>query len=259
MMSVDPTHAQTAPVEPLADPVAEARRVIDAAREQGVTMRALGGVAVFLQAPDTKPLLGRELHDIDLVAPKDSKRAIEPVIRSLGYASDENFNAYHGHHRQLYVDLHNQRKLDVFVGSFSMCHELPIADRLKRHPLTVPLAELLLTKLQIIELNERDERDVYNLSFHHPISDTEPDGIEAGFIAGLCAEDWGLWRTCTGTIKRCRNDLGNYGLSDADRSLIDGRLAELADRIEAAPKSSRWRRRSRLGERKRWYQEPEEE
>jgi hypothetical protein len=263
MISIVSSETQTGSSEPaeeaLADPIAEGRRLVARVQEQGVTVRLLGGVAVFLQAPEDRPLLHREIRDIDLVAPRDSKRALEPVFQRLGYVADDAFNAFHGHHRQLYVDLANARKVDVFVGSFSMCHEIPIADRLDREPMTVPLAELLLTKLQIVQLNERDERDIYNLCFHHPVSDTDADAIEGGVIARLCAADWGLWRTVKGTIARCQDDLGRYELVPDARQLIGERLGELWSQIEAAPKSGKWRRRNRLGERMRWYQEPEEE
>jgi len=262
-MSAMQSDAQTAGGRPagpaLADPVAEGRRLVAHAQTQGVTVRLLGGVAVFLQAPDGKPLLDREIRDIDVVAPRDSKRLLEPLFQGLGYIGDESFNVLHGHHRQLYVDLANERKVDVFVGSFSMCHAIPIADRLDDDPLTVPLAELLLTKLQIVQLNERDERDIYNLCFHHPISDTDGRAIEGPVIARLCAADWGLWRTVKGTIERCQKDLEHYALASDVRVLIAQRMDELWRQIEAAPKSGKWRRRSRLGDRMRWYQEPEEE
>jgi hypothetical protein len=253
--------AGTNPAGPatLADPVAEAQRMVAGARDQGVVLRLLGGVAVFLQAPDAKPLLTRRINDIDVVTPRGNKKAVTAAFQSLGYADDEVFNAFHGGHRQIYVDVANQRKVDVFVGAFSMCHEIPIADRLDRDPLTVPLAELLLTKLQIVELNERDERDIYNLCFHHEIAGAGEPGIEGDLIADLCARDWGLWRTCKGTIERCREDLGGYELGPGERDLIDARLARLWDVIEAAPKTSKWRWRAKVGERVRWYEEPEEE
>lgn len=240
----------------LADPIAEGRRMVAGAGEKGVVLRLLGGVAVVLQAPESKPLLSRQINDIDVVTPRGNKKAVAEAFQSLGYADDEVFNAFHGAHRQIYVDLDNQRKVDVFVGAFSMCHEIPIAARLDREPLTVPLAELLLTKLQIVELNERDERDIYNLCFHHEIG---PSGIEAGMIAELCARDWGLWRTCKGTIERCRDDLGGYSLATQERALIDARLGQLWEAIELAPKTSKWRWRAKVGERVRWYEEPEEE
>lgn len=247
------------PATALADPIAEGRRVVVAAAASGMLLRLLGGVAVFLHAPDGKPLLDRAINDIDVVTPRGGKRSVAELFLSLGYVEDEEFNAFHGAHRQIYVDLTNQRKVDVFVGAFSMCHEIPIADRLEREPLTIPLAELLLTKLQIVELTERDQQDIYNLCFHHALSAGDGPGIEANLIAQLCARDWGLWRTCKGTIEHCRTDLAGYELSDEARAVIDERLAGLWQAIDASPKSSKWRWRAKVGERVRWYEEPEEE
>jgi hypothetical protein len=244
---------------PLADPIAETRRVIDAAGEQGVTLRAVGGVAVYLLSPGHEPLLPRPLKDIDLVTSRGQGGAAGRVLAGLDYVGEEMFNALRGSRRQLFHDPVNQRDVDVFVGEFTMCHTVPIAERLDVLPYTVPVAELLLTKLQIVELNERDERDIYTLSYHHELTDDPGSGLDAALIAGLCAEDWGLWRTCKGTIERCVADVDGYGLEAATRDRILTRLAALWERIDAEPKSSRWRRRSRLGERKRWYQEPEED
>ncbi|HEY6396634.1 MAG TPA: hypothetical protein VIX82_04170 [Solirubrobacteraceae bacterium] len=269
----------------LPDPVAEGQRVVAEAGANDIIMRLIGGVAVAVQSPE-EPLLSREIKDIDFVTSRAGKTALAALFQSLGYTSDEQFNAFHGHHRQIYVDVERRRKVDVFVDGFSMCHALPITERLHREPVTVPLAELLLTKLQIVELNERDERDIYNLCFHHEIADGEAAGgiasgqgdvgvaagkgaggiasgppaeIEGGVIATLCARDWGLWRTCKGTIERCVADLGNYGLASQQRELIGSRLEQLWDRIEREPKASKWRIRNRVGDRVRWYEEPEEE
>jgi hypothetical protein len=259
MMSTTLPDANSGANAALADPIAEGRRVVGAGAANGVVLRLLGGVAVFLNAPDGKPLLDRPIKDIDLVTPRGGKRAVAELFGSIGYVEDEVFNAFHGAHRQIYVDLTNQRKVDVFVGAFSMCHEIPIADRLEREPLTIPLAELMLTKLQIVELTERDERDIYNLCFHHELTAGDAPGIETRLIADLCAHDWGLWRTSKGTIERCRADLAGYDLCHRERAVIDERLAGLWEAIEATPKTSKWRWRARVGERVRWYAEPEEE
>ena len=237
-----------------ADPIEEGRRLVIRADADGVTLRLLGGVAVRLQAPEAGPLLTREIKDIDVVTPRGNNRALATVFGGLGYVGDEMFNAMHGTHRQLWVDPVNRRQVDVFVGAFVMCHSIPIAERLDREPLTVPRAELLLTKLQIIQLNERDERDIYNLCFHHDL-----DAIGADYIAELCARDWGLWRTSRQTIERCIADVGDYSLTPEQQHLITGRLNGLWERIEAEPKSGKWKRRNRVGDRKRWYEEPEEE
>jgi hypothetical protein len=243
---------------PLADPIAESRRLVTLATAAGVTSRLLGGVAVCLQAPQPGPLLPRPVRDIDFVIPRGTNRAFAALLADHGYSGEEMFNAVHGSHRLIFNDERNARHIDVFVGSFSMCHVIPIADRLDRQPLTVPLAELLLTKLQIVKLTERDQRDIYNLCFHHEVvADGEP-GIESPMIAELCAKDWGLWRTATLTIAHSHERLGDFGLDAGQQALITERLESLTAAIDASPKSRAWRLRSRVGGRVRWYEEPEE-
>ena len=231
----------------------ESRRLIGSAGKAGVTLRVLGGVAVCMQAPNDMPLLPRKVGDIDVVTRREGKRAATDVLTKAGYMPDEHFNAFHGSRRLLFYDQEHHRKLDVFVGDFSMCHVIPIADRLELDPLTVPLAELLLTKLQIVELNERDQRDIYNLIYHHDL-----EQLDAGFIAGLLASDWGLWRTTRTTVERCLANMASYELESEAASMISERLRALWSRIEQAPKSARWKLRSRVGDRVRWYEEPEE-
>lgn len=243
----------------LTDPVAEARRLVEASTELGLTARALGGVAVCLQSPAGGPLLPRSCGDIDLATRRDDRRGLVDLLKSEGYIADEMFNALHGSRRLLFFDEANQRKLDVFVGEFSMCHVIPITDRLERDQLTVPLAELLLTKLQVVELTERDQRDIYNLTFHHELTVGDGSGIEADFVAALCAKDWGLWRTSKATIERCQANLAGYALDAAATELIAERLKSLRRHIDDAPKTARWRLRSRVGDRVRWYEEPEEQ
>lgn len=245
--------------EPHSDPVAESRRLIGAAQRKGVAVRTLGGVAVSLQAPEGRPLLPRAIKDIDLVAKKGTRTAVTQVLVEEGYVADKMFNVLHGSRRLLFYDEPNQRKLDVFVGEFSMCHPIPIADRLDKDPLTVPLAELLLTKLQIVELTERDQRDIYNLAYHHEVTAENGTGIEGRFVAELCSRDWGLWRTSRGTIERCLTNVVEYDLDAGAVDLIKERLRRLWEHIDKAPKSAKWKLRARVGDRVKWYEEPEED
>jgi hypothetical protein len=243
---------------PLGDALAESRRLVAAATANGLVVRALGGVAVCLQAPASGPILPRTCGDIDLATRREGRRPVADLLAAAGYVGDQMFNALHGARRLLFYDEGNRRKLDVFVGEFSMCHVIPLMDRLEREPLTIPLAELLLTKLQIVQLNERDQRDIYNLTYHHPVSDAGGSGIEADYIAELCSRDWGLWRTTRATIEQCQGNLAHYGLPDEAQSLIRERLEHLWKQVEAAPKTARWRLRSRVGDRVKWYEQPEE-
>jgi hypothetical protein len=139
-----------------------------------------------------------------------------------------------------------------------MSHEIRFGKRLALEPVTVPLADLLLTKLQIIELNEKDVRDALALLYDHPIEDEDGDAINAAHIARLCAKDWGLWRTFTANLDALGDHLGRYDLSDEDKRRIEDRIAELQKRIEQEPKSFGWKMRAKIGDRKRWYDLPEE-
>jgi hypothetical protein len=245
--------------QPLPDPVRESRRLVEAATGRGLTIRMLGGVAVHLQAPPEGPVIPRPVGDIDIATKRGGRSAVTELLKASGYVPDQMFNALHGARRLLFYDETNRRKVDVFVGEFMMCHEIPIADRLDREPQTLPLAELLLTKLQIVELTERDQRDIYNLTFHHHVSGGDGSGIEGDYVGEVCARDWGLWRTSRSTIERCQANLASYDLTPDTSALISERLGVLWMRIEAAPKTAKWRLRSRIGERVRWYQQPEED
>lgn len=243
---------------PFQDPVEEGVRVVKAATERGLTMRLLGGVAVYVQSPNGGPVLPRPIGDIDVVTRKGNRSKVVDVLTSAGYTPDEMFNAVHGSRRLLFYDEQHQRKLDVFVGEFVMCHSIRVAERLDRDPLTVPLAELVLTKMQIVELTERDQRDIYNITYHHHVSNGDGSGIEGDHVAHVCAQDWGLWRTSKSTIERCRSNLAGYGLDAVASATIVDRLDTLWRLIEAAPKTAKWRLRNRVGDRIRWYGEPEE-
>ena len=251
-------HGNDVAGRPLADPVLEAKRVVESAARAGLTIRVLGGVAVRMQAPSETPLLPRPIGDIDLAIRQGGWRALADFLKSAGYAADDMFNALNGARRLLFFDHANNRKLDVFVGAFEMCHSIPIAGRLEKEPMTIPLAELLLTKLQIVQLTERDLRDIYSMSYHHEVSAGDGSGIEADFIADLCAKDWGLWRTCTATIEQSLARLPDYGFPSEASVLVGTRLSKLSKHIEQAPKTARWKLRGRVGDRVRWYDEPEE-
>jgi hypothetical protein len=234
--------------------VTEGRRVLGAAREAGLTVRLLGGVAVNVRSRGLPPALAREYKDLDFATAKKSASDLQKLLRDLGYEPHVGFNAMNGKERLLFYDNPNGRQMDVFVSSFRMCHEIPLEKRLDVDEDTVPLAELLLTKLQIIELNEKDVRDTVALLLEHEVTDDD-EGVNAWHISTLCAEDWGLWRTITRNLETLRERVAGY---EVDRDAVAGRVTLLLDRIEATPKSRAWRIRSKVGERKRWYELPEE-
>ena len=242
----------------LEDIVAEGERLLGLAADAKVPLRLLGGVAVRLHASELPPSLAREYKDLDFAVPKKGAGDTDKLLRGAGYEPHITFNAMHARERALFFDDDHGRQVDVFIDSFRMCHQIPLADRLNGVGQTVPLAELLLTKLQIIEVNEKDVRDTVLLLHGHPIEAHDDDAVNAARIATLCAADWGLWRTITANLERCRGHVEDYNLSASDRDRIVTRFDELLGRIEEEPKTRGWKLRAKIGERKRWYELPEE-
>ena len=242
----------------LDDIVAEGERLLGLAAADGVEARLLGGVAVRVQAPTLPPAFDRQYKDLDLAAPKGGATDADRLLCAAGYQPHTAFNALNRKERMLFFDPEHDRQVDVFVGAFRMCHEIPFGDRLTLQAHTVPLAALLLTKLQIIELNEKDVRDTLLLAHGHEVADRDGDAINGGRIAELCAADWGLWRTITANVAKVLEHAPDYDVPDSDRARMAGRLHEVLDRIEAQPKTRGWKLRARIGERKRWYELPED-
>jgi hypothetical protein len=246
----------TSAEQPEADVFAEGRRVLDGAAKQNVPLRLLGGVAVRLRAGTLPASLERTPGDIDVVAKSGMSGRVQTLFKELGYEPHTSFNALNGKGRLLFFDDAHGRQVDVFVGSFKMCHEVPIRDRLEVDETSIPLAELLLTKLQVVELNEKDVRDAIAILHGRELSTSDGESVNTARLANLLAADWGLWRTITSNLKRCRELVRSYENIDHDR--IEGQLDELHERIESEPKSRAWRLRAKIGERKRWYDLPEE-
>jgi len=243
----------------LPDVVEEARRVAGIAEDRGVALRLLGGVAVNVRARDgLDPAFRREYGDMDFIVPKGRSAQTQKFLEALGYAPQTRFNTLYGTERLLFFDDENDRQVDVLVGSFRMCHEIPIGKRLELEPVTIPLAELLLTKLQIIELNEKDVRDALALLHDHPVGESDGDSVNAAHVAKLCASDWGLWRTFTANLESLGGHLGRYEIGEDGRDRIGRGVQRLQERIEEEPKPFSWKMRAKIGDRKRWYDLPEE-
>lgn len=242
-----------------ADIVVEGKRLLERAEANGIPLRLLGGVAIRLRATDgVPPAFDRRYADLDFVTAKGASGKAQALFREEGYDPHKAFNALNGNERLLFFDRENDRQVDVFVGAFSMSHRIPIGDRLAIEPATLPLAELLLTKLQIAEVNEKDVRDSLALLHGHPVGENDGDEMNAARVAELCAADWGLWRTITGNLATCRDHVERYDIPAEEQARLRERVDRLLERIEREPKSRGWKLRARIGERKRWYETPEE-
>lgn len=159
----------------------------------------------------------------------------------------------------MFFDLTKERRIDIFLDYFEMCHRIDLKDRLTLEPLTIPLADLLATKLQIFKTNEKDFKDIIAMLLDHDVVDTDqPDAISGKRLAKLCADDWGIYKTFTIVIDKTDKILDSFDLPPDDKETVKERLRRISDMIEKEPKSMKWKMRDKVGEKKVWYMMPED-
>jgi len=241
---------------PVADVIAEAERISAAARAGKVPVKLVGGAAVNLHSRSARQApLKRKYGDLDFVASSRQQASVQKLFESLGYEGDRRFNTLNGHQRLLYLDGVNGRQIDIFIDRMKMCHVIELADRLGGDDACLTPADLLLSKLQVFEVNMKDLVDSIALLLDHPIADHDDDAVNAAYLAQLLSQDWGLYRTLQLNTARVRDAAKELPVP-ADT--VNQRLDQLWERVDAHPKSLKWRLRAKVGDRMSWYELPEE-
>ena len=241
---------------PLEDPIAEAERIAEAARGLKLGIKLLGGAGIHLHSPSARrPPLKRKYGDLDYAMPKRDRKSALAFFPDLGYEANERFNLMNGDTRLYFYDTVHERQLDVFIDVFKMSHVIDLRGRLDHAGPCASPSDLLLSKLQIYEINRKDLVDLTALLLDHPIESGTDDAIDPAYVARLACEDWGLCRTLEVNIEKLRATLVDL---DVDRAVVESRLDALWSAVQAQPKPLKWRLRSQVGDRMRWYELPEE-
>ncbi|MBD0290534.1 MAG: hypothetical protein ICV74_04690 [Thermoleophilia bacterium] len=249
----------------------EAAAIIAAAESKGIELRLLGAIAVIKHCPGfiwLHEATHRELTDIDFAAYSREQREVNELLTGLGYASKGGggrgvtMEVWTG--REIYVDPHGQRhSVDVFYDKLDFCHPVEFKGRLALDSPTIPLADIVLEKLQIVEVNEKDLKDLMILFLEHPVATGAAAGqeeIDGDYIAKRFAGDWGFYYTANLNFDKMLAFLPRYqAFTGEHRETIAGRIAELREAIERKPKSTGWKMRARIGPRKKWYRDVAEE
>jgi hypothetical protein len=245
-------------VQQFADPIAEANRIIERAKEKRVVLRLFGGVAFKLRCPSANHRsLQRRYVDIDFMGHQRQSREIQKLFVELGYSERDIFNAMQGDRRLIFNDTGNGRRVDVFLDEFEMCHKLSLKDRMEIDDKTIPLADLLATKLQIIEINGKDLNDMMSILVDYEIADTDKGTINGSYLAKLIGNDWGLYKTFTMNLNRLFEETEKLDIDAQQKEKAKSRIENLRRTFEDTPKSLGWKIRAKVGERVRWYELPE--
>ena len=249
-------------MEPLPDFTQEALRVVDLAKDRGIVLRVMGACAVRIHCPKHGRLndqLGRQLTDIDFMSYDKHMSKTEKFFEEIGYQPRRAFSYQWGHEtykRQFFDDATNKRHADVFFDELEMSHTISFKGRLELDYPTITLADLLLEKMQIVQLNEKDVKDVIVLLREHGVGDNEKETVNSKYIAKLLSNDWGFYYTVTTNLSRVKQFLTEYKvLSEDDREHDAREIDRLLQVIEETPKSMGWKMRARVGTRRKWYTE----
>jgi hypothetical protein len=240
---------------------AEGDRLVREAGNERLVLRLLGALAFAKRCPAHAFLqerLGRAYTDVDFAAYGKQADAIRAFLARQGYV--DNPEVYIASEGSRVVAEHPRTglHLDVFLDKLEFCHTVPWHGRLELHDETIPLAEMLLQKMQIVRINEKDLIDTIMLLLEHPL--TEDDvGVNMRLVAELCARDWGWWRTLTMNLVKVKQMAEHYDELTPDETGRVGTQVEAAlARIEDEPKSMGWRLRAKVGDRKKWYRDVDE-
>lgn len=240
----------------------ELKRILEASEKAGILLRVIGSLAFQMHCPKFGSLqaaMGRAYTDIDFAAYGKQTQQIQAMMAGLGYVDNrEVFIASEGE-RAIFDRPDTGLHVDVFYEKLDFCHAIYWKDRLEVDSPTIPLAELLLEKMQIVQINEKDIIDTIMLLLEHPLGDIDEETINIKLAARLCANEWGLWRTTTMNLEKVKQLAGHYTqLTPEQKTKVTSQVDEILARLNSEPKMIAWRIRDRVGDRIKWYKEVDE-
>ena len=246
---------------------AEGKALVDAARDRGLVLRLVGGLAVRDHC-EALEFCSRDHSDLDAVSLSSTIVRLVAFFAEQGFAEDERARqATAGTQARFWrpcihggeAPIHASDHVDVFLDVFVMDHRIDLRPRLEIEAYTIPLADLLLTKLQIYESDIRDLRDAATILKDRELGGEDiPGVINAGYIARLCACDWGLCHDVLRNLSTLGELIPTLGLSPEDAARVEQARGRLEAQVVGAPKTRRWRWRARAGIKRAWHNEVEE-
>ncbi|MDG6927880.1 MAG: hypothetical protein JRN10_07310 [Nitrososphaerota archaeon] len=241
---------------PLSDIISESEAIITESEFRGLTLRLIGGIGVWHACPSAaEPPFKRGYKDIDVIGTGKELRAISDFFMERGYRANQRFNAQYGGRRLVFIDDANDRRVDVFLDRFEMAHKFDFRGRLLLCKPALPVSDLLMSKLQIVKMDENDVKDVLVIFLDHEIGTDPCRDIEIKYITAYTSSDWGIYRTFTDNLTRALQHLSTLSDYNDLKVTLDKKILAFASEMEKSPKTARWKIRSAIGTRKKWYED----
>ncbi|MGQ9625200.1 MAG: hypothetical protein ACUVT9_07530 [Candidatus Bathycorpusculaceae bacterium] len=256
----------------------DAFRIVEDGEKRKVTLRLLGALAIRIHSGECSELHGRlkrlgcekcAFTDIDLIAYSKERAKVRSLMEDVfGFKFPNHFMLIHGKDRLLYFHPEGKYHVDIFFDKLQFSHDVnfgssPDKGRLNLDYPTISLADLFLEKIQIHEINEKDVKDIIVLLKAHAIGLVDQkEIINAKYIAGILAEDWGFWYDAITNLNKVKSFAEKYCaeemLAPKDFEEICRKIDFMKAVIDAEPKTKNWKKREKDGASKRWWRPVEE-
>ena len=245
--------------------LSEGRKIVEDANQRGITLRLLGATAIMIHSPKDLPAfdkLNRQLSDIDFMALSKQEKKVIEFLQEKSYIYDRTNRSVamtSSSSRYIFEHPTNKMHVDIFFDKLQMCHTIDFTKRLSVDSPTISLADLLLEKMQIVEINEKDLKDTLVLLREHEIDTHDNDTINQTYVSGILSRDWGFYYTVTQNLNKVRDAAQKYPIFEpSDQQVVKSKIDKLLDAIERQPKTMGWKMRSKIGTKQRWYTEVED-
>lgn len=229
---------------------------------QGVTLRLLGSLAIRAHTQGTSKLIDLlqrvPTHDIDFMGYSKEHINSDRMFKDLGYEPDPSvaFSQEYGIQRLIYHDRTQGIMAEIFQDKLRMAHTLDFLGRLELDSPTISLVDLLLSKLQIQRITEKDIKDMIALLAEHGLGNGDRELLDVNYLLKLTSDEWGLYYTAKNNLSVVREWVNHMQVLDATlRQDVDAKLEQIINRMEAEPKNRRWKLRAKIGTHMRWYEE----
>jgi hypothetical protein len=198
----------------------------------------------------------QEYTDLDFMTYSKFRKKMKDFFAELGYSKRPPTMSSAATQRQIYFHPKGWFYVDVFYDKLLAAnHPLDFRGRLDLDSPTITPTDMLLEKVQIVFPDEKDVKDAMLLLRAHEISQQEEKNkINARFIAGKLASDWGFWYTVTTNLKGLKRYVsGDQRLSSDNKQDLTSKVDALLAIIEDESKSTGWKMRAVMGTKRRWY------
>jgi hypothetical protein len=238
--------------------IEEAIRIQSEAEKAGLHLRMLGALAFRYQCPKNTAhfeALERRITDIDFAASIRDRDQLLSFFKKQDYVVDENALVIGGGYRYIFENLRKQKHIDVFFDQLEMCHTVVFKDRLNINSYTISLPDLLLEKMQIVEISRKDFKDTAVLLLEHEIGQDDTK-INVGYIGKIMSDDWGFFHTFSTNLNKLKDMVYEFSnFNKSEKEIILQRIEEILESVNNSEKSLKWKLRARIGTKLKWYRQ----